>query len=49
MEMKEVWERAAIPIKADSNCLNDIKKLHGSWKAILKIPVDKRKKRFCLI
>ena len=49
MELKEVWEKAAIPIKADSNCLNDIKKLHGSWKAILKIPVDKRKKRFCLI
>ena len=44
MEMKEIWERAAIPIKADSNSLNDIKKLHGSWKAILEIPVDKRKK-----
>jgi hypothetical protein len=42
MELKQVWERAAIPIKADSNSLNDIYKLQSSWKAILKILIKKK-------
>ncbi|KZR98773.1 Uncharacterized protein APZ42_005658, partial [Daphnia magna] len=45
-ELKVVWEKAGIPIKADNTCVNDIKNVHHSWKAILKIPVENRKKDF---
>jgi hypothetical protein len=45
-ELKVVWERAGIPIKADNTCVNDIKNLHHSWKAILKIPVENRTQDF---
>lgn len=33
-ELRVVWERAGIPIKVDNTCVNDVKNLHRSWKAI---------------
>lgn len=41
-ELKEIWGRAAIPIKVDRNCLRQLLKIHQDWFAITKIKIDSR-------
>jgi hypothetical protein len=42
VELKEIWGKAAIPIKDDKNILKDLIKIHDAWLSIKKIPVSRR-------
>ena len=41
-ELKLLWQKAGIPIKANCNCVNEMVSLHEKWKNIKKIPNGKR-------
>jgi hypothetical protein len=41
-ELKLLWQKAGIPIKANCNCVNEMVSLHEEWKNIKKIPNGKR-------
>lgn len=42
MELKEIWQRAAIPIKSDKKCLDQLIKIHKVWASVKKIEVSAR-------
>jgi hypothetical protein len=42
IELKEIWPRAAIPIKTDKKCLNQMISLHANWKIVYKNSIEER-------
>ena len=42
IELKEIWSRAAIPIKTDKKCLNQMISLHANWKIVYKNSIEER-------
>ena len=36
IELKEIWSRAAVPIKNGKKCLDQMISLHGNWKIVNK-------------
>jgi hypothetical protein len=36
IELKEIWSRAAVPIKNGKKCLDQMISLHGKWKIVNK-------------
>ena len=42
MELKEIWQRAAIPINSDKKCLDQLIEIHKAWVSVKKIEVSAR-------
>ena len=41
-ELKEIWQRAAIPVKPDKKCFDQLIEIHKSWLSVKKINVSAR-------
>lgn len=48
-ELKQIWSRAAIPLKTDKKCLDQMISLHAKWKVVNKNSVEERLSSQCLL
>ncbi len=42
VELKEIWGKAAIPVKDDKSILKALMNTHDAWLLLKKIPVSRR-------
>jgi hypothetical protein len=43
-ELKEIWQRAYLPMKAENKCLDQLMSLHKEWSILGKIELSRREK-----
>jgi uncharacterized coiled-coil DUF342 family protein len=43
-ELKEIWQRAYLPMKAENKCLDQLVSLHKEWSVLRKIDLSRREK-----
>ena len=46
MELKEIWQRAAIPINSDKICLDQLIEMHNAWVYVKKTKVSARENKY---